>query len=481
MPAIPPADSVGHQMVNNKANGKPTIPSGGTSYIYLAVAVASVGGMLFGYDTGWVSGAILFIHQQFALTAGEESIVVSGALVGAMLSSVVGGASSDKFGRRHLLLVAAGICVLGPVTTALANNLLVLIIGRFITGIGIGLASFTTPLYISEIAPERDRGRMVSLNQVALTGGIIVAYVVDLAFSASGQWRWMVGLAVVPAILLGAGMAFLPNSPRWLASKGQDEQAKETLQKIRGTHDVEAEYQAIQAGIAEEKGSRWAAVFSAGVRPALIVGLSLAVFQQVTGINTIIYYAPTIMRFAGLSSATAAILATAGVGIVNVVVTIVAIFLIDKVGRRPLLLGGMGAMLLGLVVLCLAFALTGLRSELSGITIASLVIYVAGFAIGLGPIFWLLISEIFPTKIRGKATGLATTVNWGANLLVSVTFLSLIDALGKAAVFGSYGVLTVAAIVFAYFRVPETKGKTLEQIQGLWHAGTDRTDPGLSP
>jgi MFS transporter, SP family, galactose:H+ symporter len=336
-----------------------------------------------------------------------------------------------------------------------------------LVGVAIGVASYAVPLYISEVAPADARGRLVSLNQLAITLGILVAYVVDYAFSASQDWRWMLGLAVAPAVLLGAGMAVLPNSPRWLAGRGQVDVARAVLRRVRDTTDVDDEMDQIVASLQKERG-RWSDLLAPAVRPALVVGVGMAIFQQITGINTVIYYAPTIIQSAGISSASGAILQTAGIGLVNVLMTIVAMRLVDGVGRRPLALIGMAGMAVSLALLGLAFRQLDLSGGAGWFAVACLMFYVASFAISLGPIFWLIIAEIYPLKIRGLAMSVATMANWASNLVVSLTFLTLAEALGRSATFWMFGLFTIAAWLFVYFLMPETKGRTLEEIQEFW-------------
>src|SRR5947208_6520962 len=277
----------------------------------------------------------------------------------------------------------------------------------------------------------------------------------------------MLGLAVVPALVFGTGMFFLPETPRWLIRGGQHEIAHRVLVRIRGLADVNAEIEEIRLSLAlQTESGCWTDLLRRQVRPALFVGLGLAVFQQITGINTVIYYAPKILQAAGFDSASGAILATVGVGVVNVSMTIVAMFLIDRAGRRPLLLVGIAGMIITLGVLGLSFRYPS--GQLAWIAVICLMGYVASFAIGLGPIFWLLIAEIYPLKIRGLAEGTAAAFNWGSNLVVSLTFLTLVQKLGASSTFLLYAFASVASWLFAYYFVPETKGRTLEQIEAFW-------------
>jgi SP family galactose:H+ symporter-like MFS transporter len=444
--------------------------AGHSRFVYVAAAISALGGLLFGYDTGVISGAILFIKQDFALSPGREELMVSAVLWGAVVGAALGGELSDRFGRRATLIAAAAVFVLGAIGTALVPTAAWLIVGRVVVGLAIGIASFTAPLYISEVSPVNARGSLVSLNQLALTSGIVIAYLVDLAFSGSGSWRWMLGLAAVPGTMLGIGMILLPDSPRWLMDHGQRDRARAVLSRIREPDQVDDEVNEIEKVLSKESGA-WTDLLTPLVRPALLVGVALAIFQQITGINTVIYYAPTIFQFAGFASASASILATVGVGVVNVLFTGVAVWLLDRVGRRPLLLVGQAGMIVGLVVLGLAFAIPRLGGLLGPIAVASLMVYVGSFAVGLGPVFWLLIAEIYPLKVRGRAMSVATVANWAANLIVTLTFLSLVQAAGRPGAFWLYGGIGIGAWAFSYFMVPETKGHSLEEIEAHWRAG----------
>jgi sugar porter (SP) family MFS transporter len=435
-------------------------------FVVLAAAVAAIGGALFGYDTGVISGAILFIRPAFGLQTSQVELVVSAVLIGATLGAIASARVTDKLGRRVVLLVAAASFAAGAIGSALAPNVTALVLARLLVGVAIGVASYAVPLYISELSPAEARGWLVSLNQLAITLGIVLSYAVDYAFAGTGAWRWMLGLAVVPAALLFVGVALLPETPRWLVFHGQPLLARRVLVRLHGGADVQQELSEIEA-TARLRGGSWAELLSPAMRVALVVGIGLAIFQQVTGINTVIYYAPTIIQLAGIPSASGAILATTGIGIVNVLMTVVAMVLVDRVGRRPLLLAGMAIMAVALFALGLAFTLSNLISSLSFMAVACLMIYVGAFAISLGPIFWLLISEIYPLRLRGLAAGVATAANWASNLVVSLTFLSLVEGLGASMTFWMYGLITVAAIIFAYKLVPETKGHTLEELDLL--------------
>jgi len=460
----------------SKAAAKSPEPGSGSAggisrFVYIAVAIAALGGLLFGYDTGVVSGAILFVKSQFALSSTMEELVVSAVLVGAVFGATAGGALTGRFGRRWLIIIAGVVFTVSAIGTAFAPTVAWLIVARVASGIGIGIASFISPMYIAELVPARVRGSLVAVNMLAITSGIVIAYLVDYAFSSSHAWRWMFGLAALPSIGLVIGMWWLPDSPRWLISRSKVDEARKVLKRARTTADVEPEIKDIQHAMAQQGKGGMAGLLQPSLRMPMIVGLGLATFQQITGINTVIYYAPTIFKFAGISGAGPAILAGAGLAGVMWCSHVLAIFLIDRIGRRPLLLTGVAGQIVGLAILGAAFQFPQLASFKSDVAIAGLGIYVASFAFGLGPIFWLLISEIYPLRNRGVAMSAVTVTNWAMNLLVAVSFLTLVSWLGHASTFWLYGLVAVGAWIFFYRLVPETKGKSLEQIEAHWRSG----------
>ncbi|HUX86045.1 MAG TPA: sugar porter family MFS transporter [Chloroflexota bacterium] len=465
------ADRAGSN-VNGSQAPKPASQQPTGRFVYVAAIFAALGGLLFGYDTGVISGAILFVKDQFSLSSGTESEVVSSVLWGAVVGALFGGWLADRFGRRPVILGAAVTFVIGAIGTALTPTVSWLIGGRVVVGIAIGVASLIAPMYIAEIAPPAIRGTLVSINQLALVSGILVAYLIDYALAGAEAWRWMFALAAFPAAVLAIGMLFLPESPRWLIAHDHLAQGRQVLTRIRAgkTAETEREIADIRSGLALQ-GRGWDELRHPGVRPALLVGVLLALFQQLTGINTVIYYAPTIFQYAGITSSSAAILATVGVGVINVLTTIVAVRLIDRTGRRPLLLVSLVGMTVSLVALGLAFRSPSTGGAVGWFAAASLAVYIASFAVGLGPVFWLLISEIYPLSVRGVGMSLATVVNWVTNLLVALTFLTLIDHLGKPGTFWLYASISVVAVIFSTLFIPETKGKSLEEIEAHWHGG----------
>ncbi|MGD9108315.1 MAG: sugar porter family MFS transporter [Gammaproteobacteria bacterium] len=433
-------------------------------FLYCFAAIVGLGGILFGYDTGVISGAIIFIRKTFILTTFETEITVSAVLLGALVGAFGSGELADYCGRRTTLLSAAVGFIIGSLLSAFAIDAIMLIISRFIVGLAIGVASFVVPLYISEIAPVEKRGGLVILNTIAVTGGIVIAYFVDWGFSYIAGWRWMLGVGMIPALIMGLGLLTLPRSPRWLMKRGLLEEAKIALQKVRSKERVEKEIQEIAKIITIEK-DRWANLLKPIYFPVIIVGIGLAVIQQVTGINVILYYAPIIFKIAGFKGTTSQMLATLGMGVTNFVMTIVALWLVDKVGRRPLLLIGLCLMTAALLTIAILFYYISFSVALEWLCVFSLVIFVAAYALSIGCLFWLLIAEIYPLKIRGKAMSLAASFNWGANLLIAITFLTLLEFVGNSATFFIYGGMGVLSIIFCYFLVPETKKVSLEKIE----------------
>jgi len=443
--------------------------------VVLTAAIAGLGGLLFGYDTGVIAGALLFIKGDFDLGSFAQGLVVAAVPIGAVFGAAYAGPAADRYGRRLMILVAAAVFIVGALGSAAAPGVEVLVIARIVIGVAIGLASAAAPVYISEVAPPESRGRLVSFFQLAVTIGILVAYLVGLAFDGIEGWRWMLGLGCVPALGLAFGMLRMPQSPRWLVMTGDDFAARATLAKIRvnDPDTIDREIEEIKESIDDKPGT-WSELLQPVVKAALVVGVGLAILQQVTGINTVIYYAPTIVEFTGVNSSAGSILAAVGVGVINVAVTVLALRLLDRAGRRTLLMIGVSGMVVSLFVLGAAFTGNGTSTFASVLAIGSLMVYVASFAISLGPIFWLLNAEIYPLSVRSKAAGVGTMANWTFNFIVSLTFLLLIEALGKSGAFWFYGAIGILTLIFCWKLVPETKGKHLEDIQAEFQARVDR-------
>jgi sugar porter (SP) family MFS transporter len=446
---------------------------GGDRYVRRVAGVGALAGLLFGYGTGVIAGALLFIRERFDLSPLGQGVVVSAMLLGAAGGAAVAGPVGDRFGRRISVTVAAIVFVVGALACALAPSTEVLVVGRILAGVGVGMASTSAPVYISEVAPERLRGALLTMFQLAVTSGILASFLVALALEPGGHWRWMFALSAIPGVILAVALRFVPFSPRWLVERGRVDEAYAVLVHLRGPEaDVEVEISGIRAA-ADHPTASWRELLSPGIRIALIVGVGLAVLQQATGINAVLYYAPTIFQSAGLESESSAILAGAGLGVVNVIFTIVAIRYIDRLGRRTLLLAGSAGMVVGLFALGLAFALPDPGSgTVAVIAIASTAVYLAAFAVSLGPIVWVLNAEIYPLAVRGRANAVASLSHWIANFVVVLTFLPLIDLIGSAAMYWIYAGIALAGIWFIVALVPETRNRSLEAIEEHWRRRT---------
>ncbi len=453
----------------------PRADGGSLAYVYLLSGVAALGGLLFGYDTGVISGAIGFLKERFALDAVMEGWAVSSALVGCVGGALCAGVLSDAFGRRNILLLAAALFTVSAIGSALPRSLAEFAVARIIGGVGVGMASMLSPLYIAEISPAPVRGRMVSLNQFAIISGFLVVYFVNALIAWMGEsgagrewnvqwgWRAMMGSEVVPCALFLGMLLLVPESPRWLVKRGRAAEALRVLTRTVGAAAARAEVDAISEALAREEKPSLGALFAPGMRAALAVGVVLAVLQQVTGINVVLYYAPKIFESAGFG-ATAAIVQTVGVGAVNLGFTLVAIYIVDRVGRKPLLLAASAGMGLSLFALGTAFVTGSLGGPL---VLLCVLAYVAFFAVAMGPVVWVVLSEIYPTRLRGTAMSVATLCLWCANFVVTQTFPRLLELFaGKS--FFVYGVLCVVALVFIARFVPETKGRPLEEVEELW-------------
>ena len=438
--------------------------------VIITAATAGLAGLLFGYDTGVIAGALLQITPDFGLTSLGSGMVVGAVPIGAVLGAWIASYRSDKLGRRRLILSSGIIFIIGALISALSPGSILLVISRVVIGVAIGVASAVAPVYISEIAPPDIRGRLVTFFQLAVTVGILVAYLVGLAFANTDEgWRWMLGLGAVPALALVIGIVRLPASPRWLLMKGREEDARSALQRVRteGPEAIELEIKEIEASMQVSEGS-WRDLLAPAVKAALMVGIGLAILQQITGINTVIYYAPTIIQETGIDSDFSSILASLGVGIINVLMTVVALRLLDSRGRRELLFVGVTGISVSLFLLGLAFLVGADKTWATVMAIGSLLLFVSSFAISLGPIFWLLNAEIYPLSVRSKAASAGTMTNWFFNFLVSLTFLPLIDLLSQTGAFWFYGAIGLVTLWFCWKFVPETKGRSLEQINDIF-------------
>jgi sugar porter (SP) family MFS transporter len=431
-------------------------------------AIAAIGGLLFGYDTGVISGALLYIKKDLHAGTFEQQSIVAVLLLGAMLGAVAAGYLADRISRKWTKVISGSVYVVGAIGCALSVNAEMLIGFRFLLGLSVGTASFVSPLYISEVSPPKVRGGLVSFNQMAIVSGILLAYIVNYAFKGfTDEWRWMLGVAAIPGAALAIGMLTVPHTPRWLMLTGREDKAREVLERLRSEDedaDVDAEMKDIEEANEQERGTRVRELFRKPLRSIVLIGVVLAVAQQFVGVNTVIYYAPTILADTGEKNS-AALAGTLVVGVTNVVFTIIAVLLLDRVGRRPLLLTGTVGLFVALVVLGVYFSSGTLQDQAGWLALVGLVLFIAAFAIGLGPVFWLMISEIFPVGVRGAAMAVCTIFNWGANFLVAQTFLTASNGIGRNGIFFLYAGLAVLSIIYFATRVPETKGRSLEDIQ----------------
>ncbi len=441
-------------------------------YLLPICSVAALGGFLFGYDTAVVSGAIGFLTKHLRLTAGLTGWAASSLIVGCMAGAALAGPIGDRFGRRPSLIFCAVLFALSSLTSALADSLAAFAWARFVGGLAIGASSMLSPLYIAEIAPQRIRGTLVTLYQLAIVTGILVVFFVNLqiqrlgddAWNTTTGWRWMFGSLVVPSLLFAACLLAVPESPRWLMKIGRTPQARYILERIGGTENARREISQIEVALHQEEG-RWGELFTTGYRRALAVGALLAVFGQFSGINAIMYYAPEIFKAAGAGT-DAAFLQTVIVGAVNFGFTFVAIWLVDKAGRKPLLIAGTAVQVVTLGLVGAMFHAG--RTDL--LVLFSILGFTAAFAVAMGPIPWIVNAEIFPTKLRGRAMSVAICCLWAADWLVTQTFPILRAGIGPATTFGVYAAFSLLSTLFVIVFVPETKGRTLEEIEASWRS-----------
>ena len=442
-------------------------------WLYVVAIVASLGGLLSGYDTGVISGALLFINETWDLSISLQGLVVSSVLIGAVIGAATNGVLADVFGRKKIIMTTAIIFILGSILCGFAPNVYVLIISRIFVGLAVGIVNFVIPLYLSEIAPKAVRGTLVSLYQWAITAGILFSYAINSVFANSVfSWRWMLLAGVLPGLVLLIGMSFMSDTPRWLISKNKDEEAKKVLRKIEPDVDTENEIKEIKHTLKLNENLDRKFKFKKWMIMPFVVGIGIMFAQICTGINTIIYYAPTIFKIAGFDSNSNAIYATTGIGVVNFLMTIVVVFFTDKLGRKPLLYFGLTGVMLSLAALGCAFAYQEvLGAGLKVVAVGSLVTYIICFAMSLGPIGWILVSEVFPLKIRGIAMSICTVSNFAFNFFVVGSFPILLHRIGGAWTFWMFGAVSFLCIIFVYFFIPETKGISLEQIESNWRKG----------
>jgi len=437
--------------------------------IYFLAFVAAIAGFLFGYDEGVIAVARASLEKDLPMSPLVGGFMTAAVPLGALVAASVAGPITDRFGRRSVLMAAAALFTFGALMAASIDTVWLLVIARFVLGVAIGMAAVAAPLYIAECAPLDSRGAMVSTYQLAITVGILVSYLTGVVIddeTAKGMWRIMFGLGIVPGVLFLAGLAFLPESPRWLVRKQRPTDARRSLVRLRGpAADVDGEVaEMVRAAKAElNQPVGYSALLEPAVRPALVVGIGLFFLQQLSGINAVIYYAPEIFAHAGFDGAKTQVLATIGVGVVNVATTVVAMLLIDRLGRRPLLIiGFLGA---AVTMLVIALGVVFPQAVPSWLIIAMLLLYIASFAVAIGPLPHLLMSEIFPLRVRGPGMSMASLSNWGFNFLVVFTFPLMLAGPMLAFTFTVFAVICLGGIAFTLTRVPETTGHSLEAIE----------------
>jgi SP family xylose:H+ symportor-like MFS transporter len=446
-------------------------------YISFIAMSAALGGLLFGYDTAVISGAIGNLTQYFHLSSVETGWAISSALVGCLLGAMVSDYSSTKYGRKYTMLFAAVLFILNSIGTAIPNSFTMFVIFRIIGGIGVGIASMVVPMYIAEIAPPKRRGALVGNYQLAIVIGIVLVYFVNYFIALQGDaqwnlttgWRWMFGSEVLPSILFLVFIFLIPESPRWLIQQGKPTEAKVVLEKINPSEDVASIQNEIQNSIKQETKTQWQTLFKSEFRVVLFVGIGLSILQQLTGINAILYYAPEIFKSLG-SSTDASLLETSMLGVVNLIFTLISIYFVDKMGRKPLLYIGS----IGMSVALLAVGTFIYFNSVGNWVLPFLLLFMASFSISWGPIVWVLLSEIFPNKIRSLALAISVFIQWIANFVVTQFFPSLVENnwlkqhFNGAFPFYLFSVICLLSLVFVWKKVPETKNKTLEEMDELW-------------
>lgn len=469
-----------------------TTPSPGTSpvtcrqkikpIVYFIGVTAALAGLLFGLDVGVISGAQRFIEKEFKIGDREIEWIVSALLWGAVFGTLISGILSSRLGRRRTILVSAVIFIVGSLACALAPGEHALIAARFFLGIAVGVASFTTPLYLSEISPQSVRGSMISMYQLMITIGIMLAFLSNtwLASYATfggvtgGHWRLMLGIIAIPAAIMFLGVLFLPESPRWLFLKGRKEGAVAVFQRMQlAESEIEAEVREIEESIKIKQNGFQMLLQNANFRRVIGLGVGLQIVQQLTGINVIMYYAPKIFALAGFESVTGQMWGTVVAGATNVLATFIAIAFVDRLGRKPIMYAGFVVMGLALLVVGLLFnADIAANPQFGYPAVAALLIFIVGFAMSAGPIIWVICSEIYPLAGRDVGVTFSTTANWLANAVVGMTFLTMLSSLGGGNTFLLYGGMNALFIIFFILFVPETRNVSLESIEQKLLAGT---------
>lgn len=433
------------------------------TFTALIVFCAGLGGILYGYDIGVISGALLFIQKSIPMTDGQIGFIVGAVLTGGLAGTLIAGPLADKFGRRTMIIGACLLFILGILFILFSGSFVTLLIARLLLGIAVGMVAVAVPLYITEIAPANIRGRGMTLFQLLLTFGILLAYFVDLLFVPTGNWRGMFSVILIPTGILLISMMFLPETPRWLLSKNRKDAAEKVLFRTRSIEEAKRELMEITANLQVTDGS-WRALFVRSLWLPLAVALLIAICNQLTGINVLLQYAPLVIERAGLNSQIGTMLGTIGIGFINFLGTVFAFFLIDKFGRKKLLIAGTVGIIVAyacLGVISNVLAVGQMQAELS---LIGFFVFILCYAIGPGVVVWLAISELLPTKVRGKAVAVCLFANSLAASVLSTVFLLIEKNLGVSGTYFLLAGFTVIYFLVALFLLPETKGKTLEEI-----------------
>lgn len=427
--------------------------------------IAGLGGILYGFDMGVIAAALIYVRDAFHLSTWMQEVLVIAVLIGVMIGALIGGTVADRVGRRKTLIWGAILFIAGSILAPLSPNVYVLFVARTLLGIAVGFTSVTAPVYVSELAPPQSRGMLIGLYQFALTSGIALADLVGYWFAASHGWRWMFAFGLIPALFFLFMVLTVPESPRWLFAQNRVAEAELVLKSYTDEAGARLLLEDIRLSLMTKVEGRWSALWSPAVRGSLFIAVGFMLLVPATGINAVLYYGPQIFLLAGISSDKSAIFATFLVAITNVLATVIALVLVDRAGRKPLLFAGLGGMTLALLMLAVCFHnQAALGHSLGLIATSCLMFFITCYAFSLGPIAWILVSEVFPLRLRGRGVAAATLSFGTSNFIVSLTFLSLLKAAGTSLTFVIYSAFCILTLIFVRYVIPETKGRELESI-----------------
>lgn len=448
--------------MNDLASNQPYVNQ---TFIRRVSFVAGLGGILYGFDMGVIAAALIYVRDSFHLSTLMQEVLVIAVLAGVMIGALVGGTVSDRIGRRKTLIAGAILFIVGSVIAPLSPNVVVLFIARALLGIAVGFTSVTAPVYVSELAPPQTRGMLIGLYQFALTSGIALADLVGYWFAGPQGWRLMFAFGLIPAVLFLFMVLTVPESPRWLVAQNRMAEAESVLKSYTDEAGANLLLEDIRVSLITKMERSWSALWSPAVRGSLFIAVGFMLLAPATGINAVVYYGPQIFSLAGIGSDKNAIFATLLVAVTNVLATVIALVLVDRVGRKPLLYAGLGGMTVALLTLAVSFhKQAALGHSMGAIATACLMFFITCYAFSIGPIAWILVSEVFPLRVRGRGVAAATLGFGTSNFLVSLTFLSLIKAAGTSLTFAIGAVFCILTLIFVRYVIPETKGRELESI-----------------